>query len=101
MQQELRLFPSRASSLNIATVVGLSAIFGSFIPIVPFFFMPIKTALWTALIISTIVLFFVGAYKAKTTVGNPIKSGVEMSAIGMLAALIGYVIGAILGATVI
>jgi VIT1/CCC1 family predicted Fe2+/Mn2+ transporter len=54
-----------------------------------------------ALVTSTILLFFVGAYKAKTTVGNPIKSGLEMAAIGMLAALAGYAIGAFMGAIVV
>ncbi len=88
----------KASPANIAAVVGLSAIFGSFIPIVPFFIFPIKEAVWATLVISTTVLFFVGAYKAKVTMGNPIKSGAEMAAIGMLAALAGYAIGALLGA---
>lgn len=101
MQQELKLYPQRVSPANIAAVVGISAIVGSFIPIVPFFLLPIKSALWAALIISTAVLFFVGAYKAKTTVGNPWKSGAEMAAIGMLAALIGYGIGAILGIAIV
>ena len=97
-EQELKIYPSKVSPLNIAIVVGFSAIVGSFIPIVPFFLLPIDSAIKATLVISTIVLFFVGAYKAKTTVGNPIKSGVEMAAIGMLAALAGYAIGTLLGA---
>jgi len=100
MEQELKMFPSRVSPTNIAAVVGFSAIIGSFIPIAPFFFLPIKTAIWVALVTSTAVLFLVGAYKAKTTVGDPIRSGIELAAIGMLAALIGYAIGAVLGVTV-
>lgn len=74
MEQELRMFPSKASPLNIAAVVGFSAIVGSFIPIAPFFLLPVKTAILYALVISTLVLFGVGYYKAKTTIGNPVKS---------------------------
>jgi len=101
MAQELGLSPSKASPINIAAVVGFSAIIGSFIPIIPFFIYPVKTAIAMTLVTSTVVLFFVGIYKAKTTVGNPVKSGIELAAIGMLAAIIGYAIGAILGATVV
>jgi len=63
--------------------------------------MPVRTAILISLSISTAVLFCVGAYKAKTTVGKPLRSGIEMALIGMLAALVGYAIGALLGTTVI
>ena len=101
MEQELKMFPSKVSPFNIAVVVGFSAIVGSIIPIVPFFFLPIKMAIWTSLVVSTVVLFFVGIYKAITTVGNPLRSGIEMALIGMAAALLGYGVGAILGAIAI
>ncbi|MBI2040585.1 MAG: VIT1/CCC1 transporter family protein [DPANN group archaeon] len=98
MEQELKIYPLKVSPLNTAIVVGFSAIIGSFIPIVPFFFLPIDFAIKVTLVISTATLFFVGAYKAKTTVGSPLRSGVEMAVIGMLAALAGYAIGTLLGA---
>ena len=101
MEQELGLSPSIATPRNIAAVVGISAIIGSFIPVIPFLLFPVKTAIWTALFISTVVLFFVGMYKAKTTVGNPLRSGLELAFIGMLAAIAGYVVGSILGVAVI
>ncbi len=98
MENELKLTPAKFSPVNIALVVGGSAFIGSFIPTVPFFLLPVQTAVYVALTISLVVLFFVGVYKTKTTVGNPIKGGIEMAAIGMLAALAGYGIGAIMGA---
>lgn len=98
MEHELRLFPPKVSPIKTAIVVGLSAIFGSLIPIVPFLLFSIGQAIWATLVLSTTVLFFVGAIKARTTIGHPIKSGIEMAAIGMLAALAGYAIGAVLGA---
>ena len=63
--------------------------------------MTVQTAIWASLILSTAVLFCVGAYKAKTTKGKPLRSGIEMACIGMAAALAGYAIGALLGATII
>ncbi|MDD5182338.1 MAG: VIT1/CCC1 transporter family protein [Candidatus Nanoarchaeia archaeon] len=97
MSQELKLNPPKNNLLVTASVVGISALIGSFIPATPFFFLPIKTAVIVALIVSTIVLFFVGVYKAKTTVGNPLRSGIELAVIGMLAALAGYAIGIVFG----
>ena len=46
-----------------------------------------------AVIITALVLFGVGVYKARTTVGHPGKSGLEMAAIGTLSALVGYAVG--------
>lgn len=97
VKQELKLSPPKITPMNSALVVGFSALVGSLVPIAPFFFLPIAAATWTSIIISTIVLFFVGMYKAKITIGNPIKSGIEMAVIGMLAAFAGYAIGSLLG----
>jgi len=48
------------------------------------------------LVISAITLFIVGVYKARTTVGHAGKSGFEMAAIGIVSALVGYVVGLVL-----
>ena len=101
VKQELKLSPSKISPMNSALVVGFSALAGSFVPILPFFFLPISVAVWTSIIVSTIVLFIAGIYKAKITVGNPLKSGIELAVIGILAALAGYAIGSLLGASII
>jgi len=79
-------------------IVGLSALVGSFVPITPYFFLPLKTALIVTLVISAIALFLVGMYKAKLTVGKPYKSGFQMVIIGMGAAIAGYLIGKLFGA---
>jgi predicted membrane protein (TIGR00267 family) len=83
-----------------ALMVGISAMVGSLIPLAPFFFMPVANAVPVSLVISTVILFVAGAVKAKYAVGNWLRSGTEMAAIGMLAALAGYLIGAALGATI-
>jgi predicted membrane protein (TIGR00267 family) len=98
MNEELGLAPLESyNPIQNATIVGVSAIIGSLIPLIPFLFLEINTATIFSLIISALTLFFVGAYKAKITVGNWIKSGVEMMMVGIVAALIGWIVGKLAG----
>lgn len=97
MNQELKLEPvERKEAIPDAFIVGGSALVGSFIPLTSFFFLPVMTATVTSLIISSITLFAVGFYKAKTTLGRSfIKQGLEMMVIGMVSALVGFAIGSL------
>ncbi len=100
MAEELRLFSDEYDNpLKDGMVVGFSALFGSLIPLFPFFFIDVKTSIIVSLFISIVSLFIAGAVKAKITVGNLFREGFEMAAIGTLSALAGYGIGALLGAT--
>jgi predicted membrane protein (TIGR00267 family) len=81
-------------------VVGFSAIGGSLVPLLPFFFIPISQAMQWSLLVCTLSLFVVGAVKARLTVGAWWKSGIELAVIGMFAALAGYAIGHVLGVTI-
>jgi len=97
MSEEHKLTPiDRKKAWKVALVVGLSAILGSIIPIIPFIFLPVTTSMWVSVIITALVLFVVGWYKARMTVGHPGKSGFEMALIGTLSALVGYAVGALL-----
>lgn len=97
MAEEHQLQPvNRGHALRSALIVGVSAIIGSIIPLVPFLFLPVSTSMWAAISVSALVLFVVGAYKARVTVGKPGKSGLEMAVIGTLSALVGYAVGVIL-----
>lgn len=97
MAEEHQLTPvNRNSALRSALVVGLAAIIGSLIPLLPFLFgVPTVPSMLIAIAITSLVLFSVGAYKASTTVGKPIRSGTEMAVIGTVSALAGYVVGLI------
>ena len=98
MTEELGLAPIETQNpVRAAAVVGLSAVVGSVLPLLPFIFMPVAQAIPFSLVLSTLVLFGVGAYKAKITIGKWWKSGLEMAVIGMLAALTGWLIGKVLG----
>ena len=97
MEQELKLEKvERKQALPNAILVGVSALIGSFIPLLPFFFLSVHTAIYTSLIVTSLTLFAIGYYKAKTTLGKQlIKQGLEMMIIGMASAAVGYLIGSL------
>ena len=99
MAEEHRLPPiTRAHALRSALVVGASALVGSLLPLIPFFLFPVTAASWSAVAIAAAILFGVGAYKAVTTVGHWLRSGMEMAGIGIATALVGWAIGLLLRA---
>lgn len=101
MHNELKLTPVDSSAaLRSAVVVGLSAIIGSLIPLAPFFFLPIAASIPLSILLTAVTLFGAGAYKARTTVGHPGRSGVQMAIIGTVSALAGYLVGALFSAPV-
>jgi len=99
MHNELKLAPvDSRRALRSAFVVGVAAVVGSLIPLLPFLLLPIKTAILPSIGIAALTLFLVGAYKARTTVGHPGRSGLQMAVIGTVSALAGYLVGALFSA---
>ncbi len=97
MAEEHKLAPiDRRTALRAALVVGVSAIIGSLVPLLPFTFLPVTTSMWLAVLMTALMLFVIGVYKARVTVGRPLKSGFEMAAIGTVSALAGYLVGFLL-----
>ncbi|MFN2198637.1 MAG: VIT1/CCC1 transporter family protein [Anaerolineales bacterium] len=97
MAEEHGLVPvDRKTALKSALVVGVAAIIGSLIPLIPFVLLPVSISMVISILITALVLFGVGFYKAKTMVGHPGKSGLEMALIGTISALVGYAVGALL-----
>lgn len=94
MREELGLEPIEESqTVKSSITVFVSAMIGSFIPLLPFLFLAVGQGIAVSFIVSAVTLFVFGIYKAKATVGRPLRSGLELLVIGMLAALVGYVIG--------
>jgi VIT1/CCC1 family predicted Fe2+/Mn2+ transporter len=79
--------------VKAALFTGLSFAVVSLIPILPFAFMGVNPAVITAAIASIACLFGVGASKAIFTRKSGLRSGLEMMAIGTLAAAATYAIG--------
>ena len=101
MAHELGLSPvEKAQARRSALLVGVAAIFGSIIPLLPFLVFPADILLGMAasLIVAAVALFLIGWYKAKTTVGRPARSGLEMLVIGILSAVAGFLIAYLVGA---
>jgi VIT1/CCC1 family predicted Fe2+/Mn2+ transporter len=97
MAEEHQLAPvDRRQARRAAWVVGLSAVIGSLVPLTPFLLLPVGTGMWVSVLVTAAVLFAIGAYKARVTVGRPARSGFEMAVIGTLSALAGYLVGALL-----
>jgi VIT1/CCC1 family predicted Fe2+/Mn2+ transporter len=76
-----------------STVVAISALIGSIIPLLPFLAFTLTPAMLVAVIVGACILFAVGAYKAISLVGVWWKSGLQMLLIGMVAAFAGFLIG--------
>ncbi|TAH51265.1 MAG: hypothetical protein EYC68_11180 [Chloroflexota bacterium] len=94
MAEELKLAPiKKYGAVRAALIVGVAALVGSFIPLVPFLLLPVSSAIWVSLIVSVLTLFAVGAYKARVTIGRPFRSGLEIAVIGIASALVGYAVG--------
>lgn len=99
MNEELCLHPEEFKSpLKDATIIGFSAVIGSLIPLIPFFILSnIVRAMMASFVFSVIILFMTGAVKAKLTIGNWVKSGLEIAGVGIGAAVLGYLVGLLLG----
>jgi predicted membrane protein (TIGR00267 family) len=96
MSEEFRMSPpAKSQAVRSALVVGFSALIGSLIPMVPFFFLGVDLSIWVAIAIAALTLFLAGIYKARITVGKPWRSGLQMALIGTVSALVGYLVGLI------
>ena len=97
MAEEHQLAPiDRRQAWRAAWVVGISAVIGSLVPLAPFPFMAVGPSMWVSVLVTAAVLFAIGVYKARVTVGQPARSGLEMTLIGTLSALAGSLVGALL-----
>lgn len=81
-------------SLRSAAIVGAFSLLG-LVPLVPFLVASTRVASIASVVVAAILLFFLGALKARLTVGRPWKSGLELAVIGTIAALVGYAVGAL------
>lgn len=83
-------FPNQWKSAISATI---STALGAIVPVLPFFFWTGTTGLIISFIISTAAHFAVGASKVIVTGRSWLKSGTEMTAVGVGEAFITYAIG--------
>ncbi len=90
---ELKIFPGELEHpIKNALVMGGSYIVGGVVPLVSFFFLSIEQAIVSAIVLSTLGLFCMGALLTRFTYRNWMRSGFEMVVIAMSAALLGFLI---------
>jgi len=80
-----------------ALYMGVTYLVSGIIPIGPYFFLPVSAALWVSVILTVLSLFFVGVGKARLVNRSAVRSGIEMTAVSLSAAVLGYIIGHGLG----
>jgi len=85
-------FPSPVRSLASG---GLSTLVGAFIPLIPFFFLTGITAVITSFAVSLLAHFLVGAAKSIVTVRAWWRSGLEMTIVGIVVAVVTYGLGSL------
>ncbi len=67
------------------------------VPLVPFLFTSGTTALVIACVLSALALFAVGSAKTLVTRRSPMRSGAEMVIVGLLASLVTFLVGRLIG----
>ncbi|HUI24028.1 MAG TPA: VIT1/CCC1 transporter family protein [Nitrososphaerales archaeon] len=101
MSYELNLEPVERSEPRRSFLIVLgSTVVGSFIPLIPYLLLGgnVLASSLCSVSLSGAVLFLIGYYEARTTVGSLWKSGLQMAAIGLGAGLAGFLIGHFIGA---
>jgi VIT1/CCC1 family predicted Fe2+/Mn2+ transporter len=82
--------------LQGALVLAVTFAVASVVPIAPFVFLPVATALSVAIGISAVVMFALGVVKSRYTGGSWLRSGLEIVGLVALASVGGYIVGTIL-----
>lgn len=79
-----------------ALILAGSFFASALIPLLPYFFFPVRTALWVSIGLSAVAMFAVGVWKSRLTKRNPIASGLEILVLVAGAAIAGTFFGSIL-----
>jgi predicted membrane protein (TIGR00267 family) len=97
MDEELHLQPVKQENImRSSVIVTVATLIGHAIPLVPFVVLARGSAIIAAIAFSALALFAVGVYSAKTLIGDWRRSGLQMVAIGLGAAALGFLIGRLL-----
>jgi len=85
----------QSSKMWVSTVMhGLSAFFGAILPIIPLLFMEGRNAYYAGIFIALFILFSLGIYLGKIIKKNLILYGILLTIVGVVVAVISYLLGA-------
>jgi VIT1/CCC1 family predicted Fe2+/Mn2+ transporter len=88
------------SPITAATGSLLAFALGAFVPLAPFLLLSGAAAFAMAVAVTVAALFLVGLGVSRLTHRHPVRSGLRQAALGLLAAIATYGIGAYLGTAV-
>ncbi len=95
-KEKLGITEEGETPLKEGIITGLATVFGSLVPIVPFFFTGGAAAIITSFVISMAAHFLVGAARSTFTGRGWFRSGFDMFVVGLGIAVLGYVVGYLL-----
>jgi len=93
VREELKIGEATSTPLREAWTTGVATALGAFIPVAPFLISRGITAIWLSFAIAMLSHFVVGAARSFFTGRGVFRSGIDMFAVGLGVAAVGYVVG--------
>jgi vacuolar iron transporter family protein len=93
VREELKIGEATTTPLREAWTTGIATALGAFIPVAPFLLSRGITAIWVAFAIAMLSHFAVGAARSFFTGRGVFRSGIDMFAVGLGVAAVGYLVG--------
>ncbi len=85
-----------ASPLQGALILAGAFAVASVVPLLPFFFLPVRSGLVASVALCAVAMFALGVFKSRWTGRNPIVSGLQIVLLVAGAAIAGFFFGSIL-----
>ena len=93
VREELKIGEATSTPMREAWITGTATAFGAFIPVAPFLFSTGPTAIWVSFALAMLSHFAVGAARSFFTGRGGLRSGLDMFAVGLGVAVVGYFVG--------
>lgn len=92
-REELGIGEPSGTPMREAWITGTATALGAFIPVAPFLLGTGRWVIWTAFALAMLSHFAVGAARSVFTGRGIVRSGMDMFAVGLGVAAVGYVVG--------
>jgi len=97
-EESVEAYESQGRSPLTKPIVGAVTMFvafvvAAFVPLAPYLFMPVSTAIWYSIGFSVVALFFVGMAAARITKSRLLSRATQSAILGGAAILIGFLVG--------
>lgn len=93
VREELKIGEAHTTPLREGWITGSATLIGAFLPVAPFLVLQGSAAIWTSFVVAMLSHFAVGAARSVFTGRGMLRSGMDMFAVGVGVAAVGYVVG--------